>query len=232
MAGLVPAIYVLRAPPPLNGPIASSAAYFGCGAGAPPEVPGGGTTFGSPVVGVGFWMAGSTSFGWMIPFDWLSSLLRFGAGALELAPGVVSLGAGLVDWAKAAPATRVTPATNRQNREPMIRMGSKRVDVRSVPARIEGGARRLFCRERFRRCRRIPIIGAGICPQPDPPLRHTNHPPTGYPSSLRLLNEFKTTYPPEKFVTHEFPVDQVDKAMAQAFDIDSCMKVVLTPSGA
>ena len=57
-----------------------------------------------------------------------------------------------------------------------------------------------------------------------------NHPPTGYPSSLRLLNKFKTTYPLEKFVTHEFPVDQVDKAMAQAFDIDACMKVVLTPS--
>jgi len=59
----------------------------------------------------------------------------------------------------------------------------------------------------------------------------TNHPPTGYPSSLRLLNKFKKTYPLEKFVTHEFPVDQVDRAMAQAFDIDACMKVVLTPSG-
>ena len=58
----------------------------------------------------------------------------------------------------------------------------------------------------------------------------TNHPPTGYPSSLRLLNTFKKTHPLEKFVTHEFPVDQVDKAMAQAFDIDACMKVVLTPS--
>ena len=63
------------------------------------------------------------------------------------------------------------------------------------------------------------------------PVGMTNHPPTGYPSSLRLLNTFKTTYPLEKFVTHEFPVDQVDKAMAQAFDIDSCMKAVLTPSG-
>ena len=59
----------------------------------------------------------------------------------------------------------------------------------------------------------------------------TNHPPTGYPSSLRLLNKFKTAYPLEKFVTHEFPVHEVDKAMAQAFDIDACMKVVLTPSG-
>ena len=59
----------------------------------------------------------------------------------------------------------------------------------------------------------------------------TNHPPTGYPSRLRLLNRFKTTYALEKFVTHELPADQVDKAMAQAFDIDSCVKVVLTPSG-
>jgi threonine dehydrogenase-like Zn-dependent dehydrogenase len=60
----------------------------------------------------------------------------------------------------------------------------------------------------------------------------TNHPPTGYPSSLRLLNKFKKAYPLQKFVTHEFPVHEVDKAMAQAFDIDACMKVVLTPSGA
>jgi threonine dehydrogenase-like Zn-dependent dehydrogenase len=58
-----------------------------------------------------------------------------------------------------------------------------------------------------------------------------NHPPTGTPSSPRLLNKFKTTYPLEKFVTHEFPVDQVDKAMARAFDINTCMKVVLTPNG-
>ena len=59
----------------------------------------------------------------------------------------------------------------------------------------------------------------------------TNSPATGYPSSLRLLNKFKTTYPLEKFVTHEFPVDHVDKAISQAFDINSCMKVVLTLSG-
>ena len=46
--------------------IARSSAY-GCGAGAPPEVPGGGTTFGSRALGAGFSMAGSTSFGWMMP---------------------------------------------------------------------------------------------------------------------------------------------------------------------
>jgi hypothetical protein len=59
----------------------------------------------------------------------------------------------------------------------------------------------------------------------------TNHPSTGYPGSLKLLNKFKSVYPLKKFVTHEFPVDQGDKAMAQAFDIDACMKVVLTRSG-
>jgi threonine dehydrogenase-like Zn-dependent dehydrogenase len=60
----------------------------------------------------------------------------------------------------------------------------------------------------------------------------TNHPPNGYPSSLRLLNKFKSAYPLQKFVTHEFPVHEVNKAMAKAFDIDACMKVVLTPSNA
>jgi hypothetical protein len=39
----------------------------------------------------------------------------------------------------------------------------------------------------------------------------TNHPPTGYPSSLGLLNRFKTRYPLEKFVTHEFRVDEVGR---------------------
>jgi hypothetical protein len=88
-------------------------------------------------------------------------------------------------------------------------------------------------RGRVRRCRRHPDQSApASAGQPDPPVWNDHHPPTGYPSSLRLLNKFKTTYPLEKFVTHEFPVDQVDKAMAQAFDIDACMKVVLTPSGA
>ena len=58
----------------------------------------------------------------------------------------------------------------------------------------------------------------------------TNHPPTGYVNSLKLLNRFKDKFPLHRFVTHAFPVNEVDKAMAAAFDIDSCMKVVLTPS--
>ena len=60
----------------------------------------------------------------------------------------------------------------------------------------------------------------------------TNHPPTGYPSSLRLLNKSRPltrwkSSSPTNSRSHE-----VDKAMAQAFDIDTCMKVVLTPSDA
>lgn len=58
----------------------------------------------------------------------------------------------------------------------------------------------------------------------------SNHPPTGYPASLALLDRFQKTFPLDRFVTHEFPVDEIDRAMAQAFDIDSCMKVVVTPS--
>ena len=36
----------------------------------------------SPVLGTGFSMAGSTSLGWMTPFDWSSFLLRFWPGAV------------------------------------------------------------------------------------------------------------------------------------------------------
>ncbi|MBV9634571.1 MAG: hypothetical protein JO163_17520 [Methylobacteriaceae bacterium] len=58
----------------------------------------------------------------------------------------------------------------------------------------------------------------------------TNHPPTGYVSSMRLLNKFKKTFPLDPFVTHSYPASQIEKAMATAFDIDRSMKVVITPS--
>ena len=123
---------------PLRRAVASagnrkSGAHFGWGAGAPPEVPGGGTTFGSRALGAGFSMPGSTSFGWMTPFDWFSSLLRFWVGAVGSAPGVVLFGAGLGVWANAAPATRAAPATIMQSRESMIRMAFERMGVRPVP---------------------------------------------------------------------------------------------------
>ncbi|MBN8993702.1 MAG: zinc-binding dehydrogenase [Rhizobiales bacterium] len=58
----------------------------------------------------------------------------------------------------------------------------------------------------------------------------TNHPPSGYVNSMKLLARYQKTFPLHKFVTHQYPVDQVDAAMAKAFDIDNAMKVVLTPS--
>jgi hypothetical protein len=112
-----------RCGPPRAGPArrSSSSPHFACGAGAPPEVPGGGTTFGSPVLGAGFSMVGSTSFGWMTPFDRFSFSLRFSPGA-ELS-GAAGVGSGLPGaWANTEPATMVTPAINRQSREPIFIM--------------------------------------------------------------------------------------------------------------
>ena len=56
-----------------------------------------------------------------------------------------------------------------------------------------------------------------------------NHPPTGYVGSLKLLEKFQDLYPLRDFVTHEFGVADADAAMAQAMDVDSCMKVVIRP---
>ena len=133
-----------RCGPPAAGPArrSSSGPHFACGAGAPPEVPGGGTTLGSPVLGAGFSMVGSTSFGWMTPFDRFSFSLRFSPGA-ELS-GAAGVGSGLPGaWANTEPATMVTPATNRQGREPIFIMHPLNWlmcgpfpgagDVRSVP---------------------------------------------------------------------------------------------------
>jgi hypothetical protein len=73
----------------------------------------------------------------MTPFDWFSSLLKLWVGAVGLAPGVISFGAGLVAWANAAPATRMTPAKIRQSRGPMIRM---RLNASMCGAFPEAGA--------------------------------------------------------------------------------------------
>jgi L-iditol 2-dehydrogenase len=62
-------------------------------------------------------------------------------------------------------------------------------------------------------------------------LGMTNHPPTGYVNSMKLLNKFQKTFPLDKFVTHAFPVREVDAAMTAAFDIGRSMKVVLTGGG-
>jgi L-iditol 2-dehydrogenase len=56
-----------------------------------------------------------------------------------------------------------------------------------------------------------------------------NHPSTGYVSSMKLLEKFQNIFPLRDFVTHSFKVGEAGAAMAQVMDIDSCMKVVITP---
>ena len=56
-----------------------------------------------------------------------------------------------------------------------------------------------------------------------------NHPSTGYMASLKLLEKFQDSFPLRDFVTHKFKVADADAAMAQAMDIDTSMKVVITP---
>ncbi|MDQ2633239.1 MAG: zinc-binding dehydrogenase [Pseudomonadota bacterium] len=58
----------------------------------------------------------------------------------------------------------------------------------------------------------------------------TNHPPSGYVNSMRLLARYQKTFPLHKFVTHNFPLTRVEEAMAAAFDIDNSMKVVVSHS--
>ena len=57
----------------------------------------------------------------------------------------------------------------------------------------------------------------------------TNHPPSAYVPSLKLIEKFKDTFPLDEFVTHKFKVEEADSAMQQAFDVESAMKVVIAP---
>jgi L-iditol 2-dehydrogenase len=57
----------------------------------------------------------------------------------------------------------------------------------------------------------------------------TNHPPSGYVNSMRLLSKYQRHFPLERFVTHAYPLRDIDAAMRTAFDIDNSMKVVVTP---
>jgi L-iditol 2-dehydrogenase len=54
----------------------------------------------------------------------------------------------------------------------------------------------------------------------------TNHPITGYGPSMKLMERYHDKYPFEKLVSHEFLIDDVDKAMQTALSPDS-MKVVI-----
>jgi threonine dehydrogenase-like Zn-dependent dehydrogenase len=56
-----------------------------------------------------------------------------------------------------------------------------------------------------------------------------NHPSTGYPASLKLLEKFQHMFPLGDFITHRFTVGEADAAMKQAEKLDETMKIVITP---
>jgi L-iditol 2-dehydrogenase len=56
-----------------------------------------------------------------------------------------------------------------------------------------------------------------------------NHPSTGYPASLKLLEKFQHMFPLRDFITHRFSVGEADAAMKQADKLDETMKIVITP---
>ncbi len=58
----------------------------------------------------------------------------------------------------------------------------------------------------------------------------TNHPPSGYVASMRLLARNMDRFPLHKFVTQTFPVNRIQDAMDCAFDLERSLKVAVTPS--
>lgn len=61
-------------------------------------------------------------------------------------------------------------------------------------------------------------------------IGQTNHPPSGYLPSLKLMEKFAKFFPPfERIVTHKFPLEQAVEAMEISMDADRTMKVAITP---
>ncbi len=57
----------------------------------------------------------------------------------------------------------------------------------------------------------------------------TNHPFTGYTPSMELMLRNSNRFPFDKFVTHEYPLVQTEKAMLKSMQPQQCMKVVVAP---
>lgn len=61
-------------------------------------------------------------------------------------------------------------------------------------------------------------------------LGQTNHPPIGYLPTLKLFVKYQKCFPPfDNIVTHEFPLDEAEKAVKKSMDTQSTMKVVINP---
>ena len=57
----------------------------------------------------------------------------------------------------------------------------------------------------------------------------TNHPFTGYTPSMKLMEKYAHMFPFERFVTHEYPLAETERALLESFQPD-CMKVVVVPN--
>lgn len=61
-------------------------------------------------------------------------------------------------------------------------------------------------------------------------IGQTNHPPSGYLPSLKLMEKFAKFFPPfETIVTHRFPLGQAGEAMELSMDTERTMKVAISP---
>lgn len=58
----------------------------------------------------------------------------------------------------------------------------------------------------------------------------TNHPPSGYIPTLKLMKRYQPYFPPfSELVTHVFPLEDVNKALMVSMDVESSLKVVIAP---
>jgi hypothetical protein len=74
-------------------------------------------------------------------------------------------------------------------------------------------------------------IGAGIAGQPDPAFRRDQPSPDRLSEQPASFEQVQDNLSAGKVRHPRISGRSVGQAMAQAFDIDACMKVVLTPSG-
>jgi len=58
----------------------------------------------------------------------------------------------------------------------------------------------------------------------------TNHPPSGYIPTLKLIKRYQRYFPPfDQLITHIFPIEAAEEALKVSMEPDSSLKVVIRP---
>jgi len=61
-------------------------------------------------------------------------------------------------------------------------------------------------------------------------IGQTNHPPTAYRPSLKLMEKYKSFFPPfEQLVTHQYKVEEAEQALEKSMHEEESLKVVISP---